>query len=79
MKQKLEKMVTQKRLLSQKKCLKWPNPSFEAWKWIPMFYSFCVAILECLWSMLVGEIELKCTKNFKGLNLNFIKYNGTVV
>ena len=58
---KTEVKVTQKRLLSKKKCLKWPNPSFEARKWIPMFYSFCVAILECLWGMLVGKIELKYT------------------
>ena len=55
-----------------------PNSSFEAWKWIPMVYPFCVATLECLCGTLVGKTELKCTKNFKALYLSLTKNNGTV-
>ena len=33
--------------------------------------------LDCLCGTLVGKTELKCTKNFKALYLNFTKFNGT--
>ena len=42
-----------------------------------MFYPFCLATLECLCGTLVDKTELKCTKNFKALYLNFTKCKGT--
>ena len=75
-------MVTQNRLLLQQMPKMAPRMAQSLHlmpeKWIPMFYPFCLVPLEYLCSTLVGKTELKCTENFKGLYLNFIKYNGTL-
>ena len=74
-------MVTQNRLLLQKMQknapkmaqtlhLKYGNGPLR-------IYSLCVTTLDCLCGTLVGKTELKCTKNFKALYLNFTKCNGT--
>ena len=40
-------------------------------------YPLFLTTLDCFCGTLVGKTELKCTKNFKALNLNFTKCNGT--
>ena len=40
-------------------------------------YPLFLTTLDCFCGTLVGKTELKCTKNFKALNLNFIKCKGT--
>ena len=55
-----------------------PNSSFEAWKWVSIFYPFCVTTLVCICGTLVPKTKLKCTKNFKALYLSLTKSNGTV-
>ena len=55
-----------------------PNSSFKAWKWVSIFYPFCVTTLECICGTLVPKTKLKCTKNFKALYLSLTKSNGTV-
>ena len=40
-------------------------------------YPLFLTTLDCFCGTLVGKTELKCTKNFKALNLNFTKRNGT--
>ena len=78
---KTEEMVTQNRLLLQKMqenapkmaqtlYLKSGNEPLRICPW-------CMTTLDCLCGTLVGKTELKCTKNFKALYLNFTKCNGT--
>ena len=55
-----------------------PNSSFKAWKWVSIFYPFCVTTLVCICGTLVPKTKLKCTKNFKALYLSLTKSNGTV-
>ena len=40
-------------------------------------YPLFVTTLDCFCGTLVGKTELKCTKNFKAVYLNFTKCNGT--
>ena len=78
---KTEKMVTQNGLLLQK-MQKYASKitqtlHFKSGNGPHGFYPWCMTILDCLCGTLVGKTELKCTKNFKALYLNFTKCNGT--
>ena len=78
---KTEKMVTQNRLLWQKMQKNAPKMTqtlhLKSGNGPPRIYPWCMPTLDCLCGTLVGKTELKCTKNFKALYLNFTKCNGT--
>ena len=52
-----------------------PHSSFKAWKWVSIFYPFCVTTLDWLCGTLVSKKVLKWTKNFNALYLIFAKCN----
>ena len=52
-----------------------PNSSFKAWKWVFIFYLFCVTTLDWLCGTLVCKKVLKWNKNFNAPYLIFAKCN----
>ena len=76
---KTEKMVTQNRLQKMQKNAPKVAQTLhsKSGNWPLRIYPLFVTTLDCFCGTLVGKTELKCTKNFKALNLNFTKCNGT--
>ena len=74
-------MVTQNRLLLQKNAEKYPKiaqaPHLKSGNGPLRIYPLFVTALDCFWGTLVDKTELKCTKNFKAVYLNYTKCNGT--
>ena len=78
---KTEKMVTQNRLLLQKMQKNAPKMAqtlhLKSGNWPLRINPWCMTTLDCLCGILEGKTELKCTKIFKALYLNFIKCSET--